>query len=112
MTCIRFGSAIVCVNPWGRLKLGNRYVWVDFHEYCGPSFFRDAAMTKVYDPADENDPVWEQFDKWLKKYRAAKDKAQRQRPSVATEASSGATGQDEHEPGAMNAQPAGEQTND
>lgn len=31
------------------------------------------------------------------------------RPSVPTEASSGATGQDEHEPGAMNAQPAGEQ---
>jgi hypothetical protein len=29
--------------------------------------------------------------------------------SVPTEASSGATGQDEHEPGAMNAQPAGEQ---
>lgn len=75
MTCIRMGSsAIVCVSPWGRLKVGNRYVWVDFHEYCGPSFYWDSAMTKLYDPKDENDPVWEQFGRWLGKYRAGKDK--------------------------------------
>lgn len=74
MTCIPFGSAIVCVSPSARLKVGNRYVWMDFHEYCGPSFWRDSAMSKVYDPADENDPVWDAFDVWLKKYRAAKSK--------------------------------------
>ena len=27
MTCIRIGNAIMCMNPWGRLKLGNRYVF-------------------------------------------------------------------------------------
>jgi hypothetical protein len=74
MTCIRFGSAIVCVSPWGRLRLGNRYVWVDFHEYCGPSFYWDSAMTKGYDPADENDPIWDEFGKWLKKYQEAQTK--------------------------------------
>jgi hypothetical protein len=72
-------NAIVCVDPWGRLKVGNRYVWVLFHEYCGPSFYTDAAMSKLYDPNDENDPVWPQFERWLKKYRAAKDKQQRTR---------------------------------
>jgi hypothetical protein len=72
MTCIRIGNGIVCVNPWGRLKLGSRYVWVDFHEYCGPSFYWDAAETEVYEPADEHDPIWPLFGKWLKKYRAAK----------------------------------------
>jgi hypothetical protein len=71
MTCIRTGNGTVCCTPWGRLKLGNRYVWVDFHEYCGPSFYTDAAETKVYEPADENDPIWPLFGKWLEKYRAA-----------------------------------------
>jgi len=75
MTCIHIGGGIVCVNPWGRLKVGNRYVWVDFHSYCGPAFFTDANMSRVYDPADESDPVWPQFSKWLDKYQAAKAKA-------------------------------------
>ena len=85
MTCMRIGSnAIVCVNPWGRLKVGNRYVWLDFHEWCGPCFYTDTAMTKVYDPADEKDPVWEPFGRWLDKFNAAKAKKQagRKTPNV------------------------------
>ncbi len=74
MTCHRIGNGIVCASPWGRLKLGNRYVWVDFHEYCGPSFYWDAAMSKTYEPADESDPIWPLFGEWLAKYRTAKDK--------------------------------------
>lgn len=77
MTCIRMGrSAIVCVSPWGRLKVGNKYVWVDFHPYCGPAFYRDSAMTKNYEPVDENDPVWPEFGKWLDKFQAAEVKRQ------------------------------------
>lgn len=75
MTCIRIGpSAIVCVNRVGRLHVGNRYVWVDFHPYCGPSFSWDANGEKVYDPVDENDPVWPEFGKWHAKYQAAEAK--------------------------------------
>ena len=76
MTCTRIGNAIVCTNPWGRLHVGNRYVWVDFHPYCGPSFYADGAMSKVYDPIDESDPVWPEFGKWLDKHDAAKARAQ------------------------------------
>lgn len=75
MTCTRYGNAIICTNPWGRLKLGNRYVWLDFHTYCGPSFFWDSAMTKVYDPVDENDPIWPVFGRWLEKHQAREEKA-------------------------------------
>lgn len=75
MTCTHIGDGIVCVNPWGRLKVGNRYVWVSFHSYCGPEFFTDANMSKFYGPVDENDPVWPEFSQWLNKYRAAKAKA-------------------------------------
>ncbi len=79
MTCTRMGGAIVCTSPWGRLHLGKHYVWVDFHEYCGPAFYWDAAMSREYEPADERDPIWPLFDAWLVKYRAGKEKAARAR---------------------------------
>lgn len=70
MTCINTGSSIICINRWGRLHVGNKYIMIEFHPYCGPSFFTDRNMTKLYDPVDENDPVWEPFGKWLEKYNA------------------------------------------
>jgi hypothetical protein len=73
MTCIISPGVIVCVrHEGGRLRVGNRYVFFDFHSYCGPSFFTDRAMTKPYEPADENDPVWPPFQAWLDKRNAAK----------------------------------------
>ena len=42
MTCTNLGNMIVCTNPIGRLHVGNRYVWVDYHTHCGPSFSYDA----------------------------------------------------------------------
>ncbi len=74
MTCTRTPGGIVCANPWGRLHVGNRYVWVDYHSYCGPSFSYDSAGNLPYNPVDESDPVWPEFSKWLKKYEAAKAK--------------------------------------
>jgi hypothetical protein len=79
MTCLRVPNGIICVNPWGRLKVGNRYVWVDFHPYCGPSFYWDRDMAKTYEPADENDMIWVEFEIWLKKYNAKKEKQNEQR---------------------------------
>lgn len=70
MTCVKIHNGIICVNPWGRIKVGSKYVWIDYHTYCGPTFWRDRAMTKIYDPANENDPVWPEFEKWLTKYEA------------------------------------------
>ena len=75
MTCTNIGNAIVCTSPYGRLKVGNRYVWVDYHSYCGPSFTWDAAGNEPYEPEDEHDPVWTEFDKWLKKYHAKQQRA-------------------------------------
>jgi hypothetical protein len=83
MTCIRFAGGIICVNPWGRLHIGNRYIWVDFHEYCGPTFFTDRYMNTIYEPADENDPVWDAFYDWHKKYEAKKKIRDKQRASQA-----------------------------
>lgn len=69
MTCIKIGNGIVCVTQrWGRLHVMNKYIMVDFHPWCGPSFYTDRNMSKVYDPVDENDPVWDEFGKWYDKY--------------------------------------------
>lgn len=42
MTCINFGNIIVCYNKSYRLRLyDGRYVFMEWHEYLGPTFFRD-----------------------------------------------------------------------
>jgi hypothetical protein len=80
MTCIVLGGkgelirAIVCTSPWGRLHVGNRYYWVSFHPYCGPDFYEDSAMNKLYEPTGENDPIWVEFGKWFDKYQAKKQR--------------------------------------
>lgn len=74
MTCTRIGNAIVCTQRWARLRLGNKYVWMDFHPYCGPAFYWDSAMSKIYDPSDEHDPIWEVFGVWLDRFNAAEGK--------------------------------------
>lgn len=61
---------IICVNPWGRVRVGNRYVWISYHTYLGPSFWQNGAMTVEYEPTDEHDPIWAEFEKWLKKHEA------------------------------------------
>lgn len=76
MTCTPFNSGqatgFVCVDDTGRLSVAGRYVWVDYHHYCGPTFFTDMAMSKFYEPVDEDDPVWSAFTAWLEKRDAAK----------------------------------------
>ena len=75
MTCIRVPNGIVCVNPVGRLHVGNRYIWVELLKYCGPSFYTTKNGEEIpYEPEDENNPVWEKFGKWLDRYKAKKEK--------------------------------------
>lgn len=75
MPCHRIAGGIVCISPCGRLHVGNRYIFMDFHEYCGPSFYTKERGKEVdYEPADEKDPVWPEFEKWHTKFQAAKAK--------------------------------------
>lgn len=74
MTCTRIGSAIVCTSPWKRFHVGNRYIMMEFHPYCGPTFFTDRACTQIYEPV-EGDPVWPLFTKWYDQYKAARGEA-------------------------------------
>jgi hypothetical protein len=74
MTCKRIPNGIVCVNPWARFHVGNRYIWMEYHPYGGPTFFTDRNCTQIYEPK-VNDPVWPVFTKWHDQHMAAKGKA-------------------------------------
>jgi len=68
MPCIPIPTGgYICTNNWGRLHLGNRYIWVEFHKYCGCIFWKDSNCREEYIPKDENDPIWVEFYKWLNK---------------------------------------------
>jgi hypothetical protein len=78
MTCIYFGdgktlSGYICVNDQYRFHVGNRYIWMIWHEYTGPSFYTMRDGQEVYyEAADENDPVWVEFEKWHDERKAKK----------------------------------------
>lgn len=67
-------KAFITTDAWGRLHVGKRYIWVSFHNYCGPMFFYDSAMEKEYKFIEdsEKDPIWEIFNIWHEKYKTAK----------------------------------------
>ena len=48
MTCTKFSGAIVCVSPTFRLRLADgRCVFMDWHNYLGPTFFSDKACVRL-----------------------------------------------------------------
>ena len=72
MTCIRIGSAIVCVSPFFRLPLsdGTR-VFMDWHSYCGPTFYKDKASVRMIEDWWENPLILEALDWFNKRGRVA-----------------------------------------
>lgn len=40
-----------------------RPVYMEFHRYCGPMFMLSDGVTN-WEPEDENDPIWPQFEGW------------------------------------------------
>jgi hypothetical protein len=71
MSCVssKDGSLILCGtnHPRFRFHVGNRYVWMEFHPYCGPMFSWDRWAQKPYYP-EEEDPIWDLFYNWLERY--------------------------------------------
>lgn len=50
MTCVRIPGGIVCLSPFFRLRLADgSCVFMEWHNYCGPTFFRDRAARRMID---------------------------------------------------------------
>lgn len=47
MTCTYTGWGIVCTSPFYRLPLADgRRIFMDWHNYCGPTFYHDRASRR------------------------------------------------------------------
>lgn len=55
MACIRIPNGIITITPLYRLRLDNgSCVFMDWHPYCGPTFFRDKHGCRLIDDWHEN----------------------------------------------------------
>ncbi|EKN5953199.1 hypothetical protein CRM81_05185 [Yersinia kristensenii] len=55
MACIRIPNGIITITPLYRLRLDDgSCVFMDWHPYCGPTFFRDKHGCRLIDDWHEN----------------------------------------------------------
>lgn len=72
MTCTRVGNAIICTSPSFRLRLTDgTCVFMEFHHYCGPMFFKDREQRREIDEWWDNDLICEALDWFLARGRKA-----------------------------------------
>lgn len=57
MPCIPIPGGIICVNRGYRLRLlDGRYLYMEWHHFCGPTFYEDRAWAREI-PLWWNDPI-------------------------------------------------------
>ena len=67
MPCTKILGGIICTtNNFGRIHVGNKYVYFDYHSYFGPSFYSDTGYTKEFIPEKDSE-IWDKFESWMKK---------------------------------------------
>lgn len=55
MACIRIPNGIITITPLYRLRLDDgSCVFMDWHPYCSPTFFRDKHGCRLIDDWHEN----------------------------------------------------------
>lgn len=55
MTCVRIGGAIVCYQPFYRLRLQDgTCVFMEWHSYLGPTFYRDRKCNRIWEDWYDN----------------------------------------------------------
>lgn len=68
----RYGRAIVCTTPFYRLWLADgRHVFMDWHDYCGPMFYRDRASRREIEEWWEDPKICDALDWFIKRGKRA-----------------------------------------
>jgi len=63
MTCVRIPNGIVCFSPEYRLRLNDGgYVFMYWHSYCGPIFYKDRLMLREIEEWYENKLICDALD--------------------------------------------------
>ena len=68
MTCVVSKTAIICFTPWHRLRLSDgRYVFMDYHHYLGPTFYRDRLQRRSIEDWYEDNFICDALDWFCKR---------------------------------------------
>jgi hypothetical protein len=61
--------------------IDGKRIYMSFHDYCGPSFYKDAYHNEQvnYDDYPPEHKLWDHFGKWYHKYDKAKQKRIKER---------------------------------
>lgn len=63
MTCIRIPGGFACCYPDYRLRLNDGgYVFMAWHNYCGPTFYKDKLMTREINKWWDNKLICDALD--------------------------------------------------
>lgn len=63
MPCMRIGNAIVTYSDNYRLRLADgTCVYMDWHDYCGPTFFKDRDGERMIEDWWENQLIVDALD--------------------------------------------------
>lgn len=64
MTCHRIKDGFLCgPDEIANLEPFGAHVWVEMHNYCGPTFYRSRSLIKpIMVPSKK---TWDAFEKWV-----------------------------------------------
>lgn len=73
MTCHFMGGAIICTaDTFVNLEPYGAKIWVEYHSYTGPAFFRSQNSNKeILTPSRK---TWDAFYRWFEEYDKVKGK--------------------------------------
>jgi len=68
MTCVPYQGSFICCASVFRLRLfDGTYVFMDFHHYCGPTFYKDRLCTREIEEWWEDPRLCRAFDWFVKR---------------------------------------------
>ncbi len=72
MTCIPIAYGVICMSPSFRLPLsdGSR-VYMEWHSYCGPTFYRDKYMNRIIEDWWESPAICAALDWFISRGKKA-----------------------------------------
>lgn len=72
MTCVRIEHGFICHSPFYRLRLADgTCVFMSWHNYLGPVFFRDKGERREIEDWYDNPLIVDQLDWFIERGRKA-----------------------------------------
>lgn len=75
MTCLKIKDGYLCMDDdFVSLEPYGAKVWMSWHHYLGPTFYRsEAAIKPIMSPSEK---TWDAFERWLNRGKGEGDGAE------------------------------------